>query len=70
MAQDYLKPKVASPKMLRDKKNGQFHNPPLYIDRWGGFTSARGLNRLPGDAGEGKMNLEKGGPQAKRGKPI
>jgi len=68
MSQDFLKPKVASPKMLRDKRNGQFRNPPLYIDRWGGFTSVRGFNRLGDD--DGKLALEKGGPQAKRGKPI
>lgn len=44
MAQDYLKPKVASPRKLREKKNGQFSNPPLYM-AFGGMKSASKLHR-------------------------
>lgn len=65
MADNYLKPNVSSPKMLRDKRNGQFSNPPLYM-AWGGMTSASKLDR-----GTTKdLNMEKGGPQAKKGKPF
>lgn len=62
----YLAPKTSSPLMLRKKENGQFKNPPLYIDKWGGFTSAEKLRRNT----SGNVQLEKGGPQSKKGKPF
>lgn len=61
----FLKPKVGSPKMLRDERNGQFVNPPLWM-RWGGFKNASGLNR----DNMRNLRMERGGPQAKSGKPI
>ncbi len=60
----YLKPKVGSPKMLRDQRNGQFVNPPLWMD-WGAFKSAAGLHR----GTSRNLRMEKG-PQGRRGKPI
>lgn len=63
----YLKPKTKSHEKIRSQKNGQFINPPAYMDALGGFTSAGKLRRT-GLAS--LLNLEKGGPQAKRGKPI
>lgn len=64
--QSYLKPKANAPDMLRDKRNGQFRNPPAYNEGMGGFTSA---SKLPGEPDK-NMALERGGPQSKRGKPI
>lgn len=64
----YLKPKVGSPQMLRSERNGQFVNPPLYVDKWGGFTSASKTQK--GRAGSKNLALERGGPKAKQGKPI
>jgi len=66
MSQSYLKPKANAPKKMRDKKNGQFRNPPAFNEGMGGFTSA---SKLPGDPGK-NMRLEGGGPTARRGKPI
>ena len=65
MSEGYLKPKVGSPSLLRSLRNGMFANQPLWM-RWGGFKSSRGLNR----DNERNLQLEKGGPQAKQGKPI
>ena len=65
MSGDYLKPKVGSPSLLRSLRNGMFVNQPLWM-RWGGFKSKSGLNR----DNERNLQLEKGGPQAKQGKPI
>jgi hypothetical protein len=62
----YLKPKAGAPEMIRDKRNGQFRNPPAYNEGMSGFTSA---SKVPGEPGK-IMSLERGGPQAKRGKPI
>lgn len=62
----YLKPKVKDPKQIRDRKNGQFINPPVYMD-YGGLKSSQNLMR--GDIAS-SMALEKGGPTAQRGKPI
>lgn len=65
MSEGYMKPKVGTPAMLRSERNGQFVNPPLYMT-WGGLTSAAKLRR-----GTGKnLQLERGGPTARRGKPI
>lgn len=66
MANDsYLKPKVGAPGLDRKKRNGQFVNPPSYGEM-GGFTSSDKLNR----EGKNRMNLERGGPKAKQGKPV
>lgn len=67
MSQSYLKPRVSSPPMIRDRKRGMFANPPAYIEGWGGFTSSEKLRRgkLYSD-----MALEKGGPQARGSKPF
>lgn len=62
----YLKPKANSPEIIRSKKNGQFRNPPAYNEGMGGFTSA---SKLPGEPSK-NMRLERGGPQAKKGRPI
>ena len=65
MSEGYLKPTVGSPSLLRSLRNGMFVNQPLWM-RWGGFKSKSGLNR----DNERNLQLEKGGPQAKQGKPI
>lgn len=65
MSENYLKPKVGSPSLLRSLRNGMFVNQPLWM-RWGGAKSSRMLNR----DSERNLQLEKGGPQAKQGKPI
>jgi hypothetical protein len=66
MPQDYLKPKGVNTGNLqkRQMEDGQMRNPPTY-SQLGGFT----------DAGKGKfdrnkMTMERGGPQAVRGRPI
>lgn len=64
MSDGYLKPKVGSPSLEPKRKNGMFINPPGYAEM-GGFTNSSKLMR-----DKSVMNLEKGGPQAKRGKPI
>jgi hypothetical protein len=66
VAQDYLRPKGVNTGNLqkRSMEDGQFRNPPTY-SQFGGFTSA--------DRGKwerNKMTLERGGPQAVRGRPI
>jgi hypothetical protein len=45
-------------------KNGQFHNPPFYME-YGGGSSAQKFQFE-----QNKMSLEKGGPQAVKGRPI
>ena len=67
MAESYLKPRVGSPKFIRDRKNGMFVNPPAYIENWGGFTSSGKLHRSGASA---DMNLERGGPKARGSKPF
>ena len=66
MAQDYLKPKGVNTGNLqkRQMEDGQFRNPPTY-SQLGGFSDAD-----KGKFGRNKMTLEKGGPQAVRGRPI
>jgi hypothetical protein len=66
MSQSYLKPKTKAPDMIRDKRNGQFRNAPAYNEGLGGFYSAE---KLPGNPGK-NMGLERGGPTARKGKPI
>lgn len=65
MPENYLRPSTRKAKQIRDKKNGMFANPPAYMESLGGFTSA---GKLPKQ--EGNMPLERGGPQAKRGRPF
>ncbi len=66
MAKDsYLKPKVGAPSLERKRKNGMFINPPSMAEI-GGFTNAGKLMRDNGD----DCQLERGGPQSKKGKPI
>lgn len=65
MSEGYLKPKVGAPALERKTRNGMFINPPSYA-QMGGLTSPAKLERDSKD----RMNLEKGGPQAKQGKPI
>lgn len=60
----YLKPKVGSPKMLRDERNGRFVNPPLMM-RLGGFKSSAQLHRDT----EKNLRMEGRGPKAAKG-PI
>lgn len=64
MTRDYLKPKVGDPDLMRKHKNGQAINPPTFME-YGGFKNSAKLNR-----DDSNMNLERGGPQAKQGKPI
>ena len=66
MAQDYLKPKGVNTGNLqkRQMEDGQFKKPPTY-SQLGGFSSAD-----KGKFDRNKMTLEKGGPQAVRGRPI
>lgn len=68
MAEDFLKPKGAKTGSLDRRQHpmhGQFYNPPFYMDRLGGFTSAE-KSKLD----RNKMTLEKGGPSAVKGRPI
>lgn len=67
MAQnEYLKPKGVNTSNLdtRRMEDGQFRNPPTYM-QYGGFSSA-GKSMFD----KNRMTLEKGGPQATRGRPI
>lgn len=62
----FLKPKVSDPTKLRKQKNGQFINPPVYMEL-GGFSESGKLKRTKA---AGDMSLERGGPSARGGKPI
>lgn len=66
MAEDFLKPKGVDTRELQRRRmeDGQFRNPPTFT-KWGGFSSA-----AKGKFEQNKMTLEKGGPQAVRGRPI
>ncbi len=66
MSQDFLKPKGMSTSSLdkRRMEDGQFRNPPTYI-QLGGFSSAE-KSKLSMN----KMTLEKGGAQSIKGRPI
>jgi hypothetical protein len=61
---DVFEPKVSAPGLERKRENNQAVNPPSYM-QLGGLTGASKLNR-----DDAVMGLEKGGPQAKQGKPI
>ena len=66
MAGEFLKPKGVDTSDLdrRRMEDGQFRNPPLYM-QYGGFSSA---SKSMFD--KNKMTLEKSGPQSIRGRPI
>lgn len=66
MSNDLLRPKGVHTSDLdrRKQHNGQFYNPPYYME-YGGFSSAS-----KGMFEQNKMTLEKGGPEAVRGRPI
>lgn len=67
MAQnEFLKPKGVDTGDLEHRRmeDGQFRNPPTYM-QYGGFSSAS-----KSMFEKNKMTLEKGGPQATRGRPI
>ena len=66
MAGEFLKPKGVDTADLdrRRMEDGQFRNPPMYMD-YAGFSSAS-KSMLD----KNKMTLEKSGPQAVRGRPI
>jgi hypothetical protein len=63
---DFLRPKGAHTQDIdrRKMENGQFRNPPFYM-QYGGFSSA-----TKGMFDQNKMTLERGGPQTVRGRPI
>lgn len=62
----YLKPNTKTPEFLRKKQNGQFSNPPLWMQMGGGKSKAL-LNKTE-DSKE--LALERGGPSSKRGKVV
>lgn len=66
MAEDFMKPKgiKSGDLMKRRMEDGQFRNPPTYIDL-GGFKNAERAK-----FGRNQMTLEKGGPSAVKGRPI
>jgi hypothetical protein len=64
--QYYLKPKAKDPKQMREKRNGQFRNPPAYNEGMGGFTSA---SKMPGEPSK-NMKLTSVAGSVKLGKPI
>lgn len=66
MAGDFLKPKGVDTSDLdrRSMEDGQFRNPPMYMEL-GGFSSAK-----KGMFDQNKMTMERGGPQTVRGRPI
>ena len=69
---DYLRPKGGSPKKSgrQEMENGIFRNPPQYT-AFGGFTSEQKFTSPTGLRKRiGAPSLERGGPQAVRGKPI
>ena len=63
---EYLKPKGVDTSDLdrRKMQNGQFHNPPFYM-QYGGGSSAKKFYFE-----SNRMTLEKSGPQSVRGRPI
>ena len=63
---DFMRPRGVKTNNLdhREMVNGQFHNPPFWMD-YGGGSSAR---KFKFDRNE--MTLERGGPQAIRGRPL
>lgn len=67
MSEGYLRPKVATPELIRSRNNGMFVNPPPYMDNWGGFTNSSKLHKTKASS---QMSLERGGPQARGSKPF
>ena len=68
---DYLRPKVGVGDLSKRRmEDGMFRNPPTYT-HLGGFTSERKLTNPAGKKYDiSVMPLERGGPSAKKGKPI
>jgi hypothetical protein len=66
MANDFLKPRGVDLSDLskRGMEDGQFRNPPMYMDI-GGFTSASKAKLE-----RNHMTLERGGPQSVKGRPL
>jgi hypothetical protein len=66
MSGDFLKPRGVDTADLdrRKMEDGQFRNPPMYM-QLGGFSSA-----AKGMFDKNKMTLEKSGPQAMGGRPL
>jgi len=66
MAGEFLKPKGVDTADLdrRRMEDGQFRNPPMYME-YGGGSSASKFKFY-----KNHMTLEKSGPQAVRGRPI
>lgn len=65
---EYLKPKGMDTANLdrRRMEDGQFRNPPTYM-QLGGFSSAA---KAMLDKSSRNLSLERGGPQTVRGRPI
>jgi hypothetical protein len=63
---EFLKPRGVDSADLdrRRMEDGQFRNPPMYME-WGGGSSAMKFR-----FDQNKMTLEKGGPQARGGRPL
>lgn len=68
MAGDYMKPKGVDTADLgrRRMEDGQFRNPPIFMEL-GGFSSAA---KAKLDRSGRNLSLERGGPQVVRGRPI
>jgi hypothetical protein len=66
MAEGFMRPKGVDTADLdkRRMESGQFRNPPTYMDYGGGSSAAKFM------WDKNKMTLERGGPQAVRGRPI
>ena len=66
MASELLRPKGVNTSDIdrRKMENGQFRNPPYYMEYGGGSSAAKFRFE------QNKMTLERGGPQAVSGRPI
>ena len=66
MAGEFLKPKGVDTADLdrRKMEDGQFRNPPMYMDYGGGSSASKFM------FDRNKMTLEKGGPQSRGGRPL
>ena len=66
MATELLRPKGMDTTDLdrRSMEDGQFRNPPLWMDYGGGSSVSKFKFQ------NNKMTLERGGPQGVRGRPI
>jgi hypothetical protein len=66
MAGEFLKPKGVDTSGLDKRKmeDGQFRNPPTFMEYGGGSSASKFM------FDRNKMTLEKGGPQARGGRPL